>query len=675
MIRRYISTFALAGSLAVVAAAWETATPADDWKVAGPFGGTATSIAIDPENPNVLLAGAMNSLLFRSQDAGASWTLLDFPKRALSQVSSLLIDPSDAKHYLAGMTGAEGGGLFESYDAGKTWTVVKDISDFGVRALAAAPSKPSRFVAGTLHGVMLSDDCGRSWKRVSDPQNSDMEGITSVAIDASDPNIIYAGTAHLPWKTTDGGKTWESIHNGMIDDSDVFSIYVDRSAPSNILASACSGIYASADRGDLWRKLLGIPNTSRRTHIVREDPANPNIIYAGTTTGLFKSTNSGKTWRTVTNIPVNSLAFNTAPPYSMYLALEDEGIGKSNDQGEVMELVDSGFVDRQITGVTLSGNRLVALQTQDGESSGLFVSENRGDTWTQLRSTRGLAGIHLLNIVGVSSEDRILLAATSQKLYKSVDGGALWKPLPIRKIIPPPPESAKPKPQTWQTSRTRTARRPLHPVKPKPIIKEISVAAIGGLYSLKNGDKELLFAATDLGLLKSEDLGEHWLLVDIPGSTAVMTLYPPSTTDGRLVLEASGGLYISKDFGDHWTPVQFPLKTADINAVSLPIGDSGPWLAATRVGLYRSADNGVTWSLDHKGLPASTVTTVVYSAARQAAYAVEYGKLYESKNSGESWSLVDTALPPLRIRQLWIPDASSTRLYGITSNLGILFRN
>lgn len=675
MIRRHLPTLALVTSLAAVAVVAPAAsTPADDWKIAGPFGGTATSIAIDPQNPNLLLAGAMNSLLFRSEDGGATWNLLDFPKRTLSQVSAILIDPADSKHYLAGMTAAEGGGLFESHDGGKTWAPVPDIADFGVRALAAAPGNPSRFVAGTLHGVMLSDDCGKSWKRISDPENPEMQGITSIAIDTNDPNLIYAGTAHLPWKTTDGGKTWEPIHNGMIDDSDVFSIYVDPTAPTNILASACSGIYSSADRGELWRKLLGIPNTSRRTHVVREDPTNSNIIYAGTTTGLFKSINSGKIWKTVTNMPVNALAFNTAPPYSMYLALEYEGIGKSNDQGEVMELVDTGFVDRQITAVTSSGNRLLALETQEGESSGLFLSTNRGETWAQLRSTRGLAGVHLRTIVGLSSEDRTLVAATTQNMYKSVDGGALWKPLPIRRIIPPPPETEKPKAETHtrQTAHPRTARRP---VKPKPVIKEISPAQIAGLYSVKNGTKELLFAATDLGLLKSDDLGEHWLLIDVPGSVAVTALYLSPTLDGRLALRASGGLYVSKDFGDHWMELQFPLKPAEVNDMALSADESGPWLVATRPGLYRSTDNGATWALDQKGLPASTVTTVAYSAAQQTAYAVEYGKLYESKDGGDSWSLQDSALPPLRIRQLWIPDSSSTRLYGITSDLGILFRN
>src|SRR5436305_5317661 len=161
-----------------------------DWKLAGPFGGTATSIAVDPSNPRIVLAGAMNSLFFRSSDGGANWELLDFPKRRLSELTSILIDPEDPNHYLVGIIAADGGGLFESRDCGKAWCVVKDISNFGVRALAYAPSQHSRFVAGTCHGGMLSDDSGKSWTRASDPKNPEMEGITAVAFDAKDQNIL-----------------------------------------------------------------------------------------------------------------------------------------------------------------------------------------------------------------------------------------------------------------------------------------------------------------------------------------------------------------------------------------------------------------------------------------------------------------------------------------------------
>jgi photosystem II stability/assembly factor-like uncharacterized protein len=462
----------------------------------------------------------------------------------------------------------------------------------------------------------------------------------------------------------------------MIDDSDVFSLYVDPGAPASILASACSGIYSSSDRGELWHKLMGIPNTSRRTHVVREDPIDSNIIYAGTTTGLFKSANHGTTWRTLTNTQVNAIAFDPRSPRGMYLALEYEGVGKSSNQGDAMELVDNGFVDRRLTALTVSGNRLIALESQAGESSGVFVSANQGDTWTQLRSMRGLSGIHLRTITGVSSEDRTLLAASAHQMYKSIDAGGLWKPLAIRRIFPPPPETEKPKiPARTRTAPRRTttgARRA--PIKPKPIIKEISLSEISGLYSVKNGTKDLLFAATDLGLLKSDDLGEHWLLLDVPGNGSVTELYLSPVADGRMMLRGAAGLFASSDFGERWTPLALPVEASDINEVALPIEASDPVLIATRVGLYRSRDAS-NWALAPKGLPKSTVASVIYSPAQRAAFAIQYGSLYQSTDNGESWSPMPSLRSGLRIRQLWVRDQSSPRLYGITSDLGILFRD
>ena len=580
------------------------------------------------------------------------------------------------------MIGAEGAGIFESHDEGKSWIAVNDVQDVGVRALAASASKPSRFVAGTLRGVMLSDDSGKSWTRISDPQNLEMQGITAVAIDPKEPNIIYAGTAHLPWRTLDAGKSWESIHNGMIDDSDVFSIYINPANPTNVFASACSGIYASTSRGDVWRKLLGIPNTSRRTHVVRQDAAEPETIYAGTTLGLFKSGNSGTSWKLMNGSQVNAIALDPSHPNSMYLAMEYEGIAKSDDHGQTIRPINNGFVDRSISAVTLSGKRLFAVESQKGEASGIFVSADRGESWSQVDS-RGLRGVHLHAITGAPGEERVLLAATSRQMYKSIDGGLTWKPLPVRLIVGPPPDTSKnPSKAEPLVTRARTPQGNRRPrakssrlAKPKIVSKEVSPSQITALYSVKNVKQDLLFAATDLGLLKSTDLGEHWTLADLTGSTAVYALFLAPVADGRLIARAGGGLYQSKDFGDHWTQMFFPLSVSEINDVAIPPEPNAPLLVATRVGLYSSPDRGTTWQPNSGKLPGSTVNSVTYSPSEASvAYAVQYGQLYESKDCGSSWSAVPTAHHALHIRQLWIPADNSDRLYGITNDLGILFR-
>jgi photosystem II stability/assembly factor-like uncharacterized protein len=564
MIRSKLQYIALAAGLAGLAvfafAANDTAT---DWKIAGPFGGTATSVAVDPSNPNVVLAGARESLMFKSTDAGANWSIVNFPKRHLSELTSILVDPADSNHYLVGIIAADGGGMYESHDAGQTWTAVKDISHYGVRAITYAVSQPSRFLAGTQNGVMLSDDCGKTWTRVSDPENHEMAQITAVAIDSKDPNIMYAGTSHLPWKSMDGGKTWTSIHTGMIDDSDVFSIYVDPMSPSNLLASACSGIYASSDRGDLWHKLLGIPNTSRRTHVIRGDPSNASLIYAGTTTGLFKSASSGTAWKTLINTQINWLALDPSKPQRVYLALDYEGIAKSENGGETITPINNGFVNRVISSMAVSGKKLIALETQEGETTGLFVSNDHGESWSQLKGIRTLGGVHLKAIAGLPDEERTLLAASPHQMYKSLDAGMTWKAIPIRLVQDPPPvteskpaTASRPASAKSKSARARAsvrATRTVQPVKPKPIIREISVSEISGLYPVKADGKYVFFAATDLGLLKSVDMAEHWTLAEIPGSAAVTALYGSSANSGALIARAANGLYLSKDAGSHWT--------------------------------------------------------------------------------------------------------------------------
>ncbi|HWF48616.1 MAG TPA: YCF48-related protein [Bryobacteraceae bacterium] len=640
--------------------------PKADWHISGPFGGSATAIAIDPAHPNIILAGARNSLLYKSDDAGATWRMLTLPPRTFGEVTSILVDAADSQHYLVGMISTFRPGIFESADGGDTWVENKDVHDLGVRALAASASDPKTFAAGTLSGVMLSKDSGKTWTRISDPANPEMQGITAVAIDPKDSNIIYAGTTHLPWRTLDGGKTWSSIHSGMIDDSDVFSIYIDPNTPKNVFASACSGIYCTFNRGAMWWKLMGIPNTSRRTHVVRQDPIDRNTLYAGTTLGLFKTTNHGASWKTLFSGQVNSIAFDPTQPKTMYFAIEDEGIGKSFDSGETIQLINQGFVSRTINSVTLAGNMLFAVDALDGETTGLFSSADRGETWQKLPPSRGLDGVHMHTIVGVPGEGRILLGATSRQLYKSIDAGATWRPEPIRL------ESVAHSRSVSAKGRTAAKSRPIPAVK----TREMLASDITALYATKSGTKNLLFATTDLGLLRSGDLGEHWTLANLSGDTAVNALYLSAIPDGRLVLRANGSLYLSKDFGDHWSSLFFPQSTSHVRGVAVPWDRSQPLLVATDSGLFSSVDNGHSWLPVSGGLPPSTVNSVTYSPANGSyVYAIQFGQLYRSRDSGASWSRLPTGFPSLHVRQLWIPDKTSDRLYGMTNDLGILFRN
>ena len=63
-------------------------------------------------------------------------------------------------------------------------------------------------------------------------------------------------------------------------------------------------------------------------------------------------------------------------------------LSRGSDTGEKIQMLNHGFVDRTISSVTKAGDKLVALETQLGESSGIFVSGNNGESWSQLEGLK-----------------------------------------------------------------------------------------------------------------------------------------------------------------------------------------------------------------------------------------------------------------------------------------------
>ena len=151
------------------------------------------------------------------------------------------------------------------------------------------------------------------------------------------------GTPHLPWKTVDGGASWQSIHLGMIDDSDIFSIVVDRNRPQRVFAGACSGIYRSLNGGAKWAKLPQSKDASYRTYTLAQDPQYENVLFAGTTHGMIKSPDGGATWQRIAPYATSSIAFDMSRLGRIYIATDEAGIMRSDDNGETWQPANRGF--------------------------------------------------------------------------------------------------------------------------------------------------------------------------------------------------------------------------------------------------------------------------------------------------------------------------------------------
>jgi streptogramin lyase len=166
-----------------------------------PVPGGVTALAVNPQTPDTLFAGA--SMLFfdsvgslgvlKSSNGGMTWIPTALTARELSfysYVYALVIDLQKPETVYAGTTGH---GVFKSIDGGTTWTTINTgLTDLRVYALAINPQTPNTLYAGTPGGVFRSIDGGTTWVALN--AGLPVSAVYALAINPLTPEILYSGT-------------------------------------------------------------------------------------------------------------------------------------------------------------------------------------------------------------------------------------------------------------------------------------------------------------------------------------------------------------------------------------------------------------------------------------------------------------------------------------------------
>lgn len=161
-------------------------------------------LGMDPQNPKTLYAYISQEGLYRSEDAGGSWELVNAEFGAMGPI---LVDPRNPDTlYLAGMDG----GFRRSGDGGESWQEVGNIPDEMVMSSVQDQSAPDTFYAAG-GGVAKSTDGGESWEQINEGLPG---GVSAVAVASSNSRVVYAGvlegdTASV-YRSEDGGESWEA---------------------------------------------------------------------------------------------------------------------------------------------------------------------------------------------------------------------------------------------------------------------------------------------------------------------------------------------------------------------------------------------------------------------------------------------------------------------------------
>ena len=147
------------------------------------------------------------------------------------------------------------------------------------------------------------------------------------------------------------------------------------------------------------------------------------------------------------------------------------------------------------------------------------------------------------------------------------------------------------------------------------------------------------FAATDHGLLASDDHGAKWQLLPLgPLADLPVASVGVSRDGASLWLVSLRGLVFSSDGGRSWAWHDLPIRSGGaLRLQSIPGAQT--FVATAHNGLFISRDAGASWEQAASGLPELPVEDITLG---DGIWVVSFrlGGLYISRNAGRSWSRV-----------------------------------
>lgn len=395
------------------------ASSASGWQPLPLWGGDVRSLALHPDDPDLLFAGTSSGQLYLSRDAGRSWTDPGtqpvFPGWV---VSALRFDPNRTDRLWAGLWGLWGSGhVAFSDDLGRTWVSrAGGLPEEPVYTLAPVPGREGHLYAGTLSGVWGTEDGGQSWRRLTGDL-PEVQKVTSLLVDAERPDSVIAGTWRRAYKSDDGGRTWYGIFEGMVLDSEVFSLTPVPGRPGEIWATTCGWVYRSLDRGGKWERFKeGFEERRTPSFSALMD----GKLLAGTVAGVHVSVDGGRTWKRTGDpaLSIHTIAWHPKRPERVYLATEGSGVWVSPDAAATFRPSSEGMTNTRVSALAAFGEELFVALSHAGVGSGIHVSRDRGRTFAA-------AGFSPLpTVLDLTWHEGRIYAATERGLYER--RGAAW---------------------------------------------------------------------------------------------------------------------------------------------------------------------------------------------------------------------------------------------------------
>ena len=519
--------------------------------------------------------------------------------------------------------GTNGGGIFRSTDGGETWAPASE----GLRVyennmlpvIFVLAQKGNTLYAGTNGNLFYSIDSGDSWQQLTQFQRD--WGISGIAFIG---DTIYIGR-HIEesvFFSNDNGRSWTQIDSGLTGPLGPSLI----ASGTTLFAKMWRHVFRLKAGEDSWTKLTAVSDVSEK---IVSFAISENNLYAATADGgLFRSTDMGNSW--------NSIKPKTMQHFSGELAALGNTlfyIGSNSANGRVFRSTDAGnswatFNTNLINQTARSITVLSESTLYVGTSNGVFRSRDGGESWTKINT--GIVNTQIENLVFFRNA---LYTVTDDGIVKSADGGNSWVP-----------------------------------------VNEGLVASEGGLLTVSGG--KLYVATNELkpstsGIYRLADDENSWMPIQTNMQSSNNRIYVVNqlAISGEtfyVVTQIAGvrRLYRWRVGEDLWTQ----LRTQDfLSWGTLAVSGKTVYISAVRGKLFRSVDEGDTWTEVSQNLPNWDQEIGAYDLAfiGETIYAKAGSGGGRSTDGGETWTSIVAGLPGGYIE---IQLVDGTTIYGTSSH-------
>lgn len=440
---------------------------------------------LDPLTPSTLYAGVWNSGIYKSTDAGATWTQLtngvptgsnaDWIKLAMG------LNGTDGTAFLLAKMGTDSGLLYRSRNAGASWTQLPGTHhpasyNEWTSMVAVDPENQNVLLAGGI-GVSRSTNGGTSFTAIGGTHADHHQ----IVFSPTDSDVCYMSTDGGVYRSTNNGASWTLASSGLIatqlysmgasqtsalllgagtqdqgiirsDGSAAWTdtgagneggfFIVDPNDSDNVYTTPWStNLRRSTNGGTSWTTILnglGSPAVGVRDLAVKHGDS--NLLLCVGADKIFRSTNQGSNWTQVQQVTGQAMqvAFSPSSPSVAYVATNDGRVYRSSGSGA------SGSWSEPYTAANKPpAGTIYALVVGWTDANLVYIGYAGYGTATVYRTEDG--GVHWSNAGGVLATDALpdipvsslaihpynpeaVYAATAVGVFRTLDGGDSWEP-------------------------------------------------------------------------------------------------------------------------------------------------------------------------------------------------------------------------------------------------------